>query len=220
MIKIGIYKITNPKGKIYIGQSVDINRRWNEHKYSNKEELIKLYRSFKKYGWENHLFEIIEECSLELLNEREIYWGLFYNTLDKNKGLNLRLGGNRGIWSEESKNKLSNSRKGFKFTKESKEKMKESALGRKNTYIQKEKLSISLKEYYKTNPGSFSGKKHSEETKNKIKKPVEALKDGIVIEEYSSLKEAGIAHKTHSGNIIKTIKRNGTLHGLNWRYKI
>lgn len=67
---------------------------------------------------------------------------------------------------------------------------------------------------------SLTSKKHSEETKNKIGKQVVAFdKKGNLVEEYPSLKAAGIAHKIHSGNIIKTIKRNGTLHGLIWKYK-
>lgn len=215
----GIYKITNPKGKIYVGQSVNIKRRWNEHKYSNCKKLVKLYRSFEKYGCKSHKFEILEICSKELLNEREIYWGKYYNVLNKEKGLNLKLGNGRGNVSEEVKKKLSKSRKGFQFSEKSKQQMRNSALGRNNTEIQKNKLSISLKKYYSKNQGSFKGKKHTEETKNKIRKSIEALKDGVVVEEYSSLKEAGIYHQTHSGNIIKAIKRKGTLHGLVWRYK-
>lgn len=51
---------------------------------------------------ENHLFEVIEECSIEQLNERELYWGYFYEVLGEN-GLNLRLGEGKGLYSEEIK---------------------------------------------------------------------------------------------------------------------
>ena len=84
---IGIYKITSPNKRIYIGQSVDIKKRWKQHKY-NKLDTI-LHRSFNKYGFNNHKFEIIEECSIELLNERERYWQDFYNVLEN--GLNSKL---------------------------------------------------------------------------------------------------------------------------------
>ena len=50
-------------------------------------------------------------------NEREIHWGLFYNTLDK-KGLNLRLGNGRGSVNEETKQQISKSLLGKKKTKE------------------------------------------------------------------------------------------------------
>ena len=96
---IGIYKIINPKGKIYIGQSVDIEDRKKQYKYLSKYSLgRKIKNSIKKYGWENHTHEIIEECSVEQLDEREIFWGTYYNVLRKN-GLNLKLGEGRGLVS-------------------------------------------------------------------------------------------------------------------------
>jgi hypothetical protein len=98
--------------------------------------------------------------------------------------------------------------------------MKQSALGRHHTYEQSKALSDSLKQYYSKNPGSFKGKKHKKETIEKINKPIIALKNGIIIEEYISLKAAGISHKTHSGNIIKYIKQKRPYHGLMWKYKI
>ena len=62
--------------------------------------------------------------------------------------------------------------------------------------------------------------KNSKETIEKINKPIIALKNGIIIEEYISLKAAGISHKTHSGNIIKYIKQKRPYHGFMWGYKI
>ena len=114
---IGIYKITNPNGKIYIGQSTNIKERFKKYsKLSNKRQ-VKLYNSFQKHGIENHQFEIIEECSEDKLNEREIYWGNYYNVLGDD-GLNLRLGNGRGSCSENTKNKISNSLKGQRKSKE------------------------------------------------------------------------------------------------------
>jgi group I intron endonuclease len=86
---IGIYKITNPINEVYVGQSRKIQRRKNEH-FSDKEcKHFKLKESFLKYGKENHLFEVIEECSIRLLNERERYWQDYYNVLEN--GLNCSL---------------------------------------------------------------------------------------------------------------------------------
>lgn len=113
---IGIYKITNPKGKIYIGQSTNIKERFRKYnKLSNKRQ-VKLFNSFQKYGINNHKFEIIEECNIEQLNEREIYWGNYYDVLSEN-GLNLRLGNGRGSCSEITKSKISKSLKGQKKSK-------------------------------------------------------------------------------------------------------
>jgi group I intron endonuclease len=91
-ISCGIYKITNKiNGHSYIGLSKNIERRFSDHKNkafnSNKDEDKNkvLYKAFRKYGLDNFNFEIIEECSEDLLKEREIYWIKYYNTyLDKN----------------------------------------------------------------------------------------------------------------------------------------
>lgn len=89
---IGIYKITSPTNKIYIGQSIDIKRRFATYRRLHKQvsSSPKLYRSLLKYGYINHIFEIIEECTIELLNERERYWQDYYNVISKN-GLNCIL---------------------------------------------------------------------------------------------------------------------------------
>lgn len=87
----GIYKITSPSGKVYIGQSRDISKRYKTYKKYNEPKQRRLYYSILKYGWENHKFEIIEECMFDKLNERERYWQEFYNVLDKEKGLNCNL---------------------------------------------------------------------------------------------------------------------------------
>lgn len=103
---IGIYKIENLiNGKVYIGQSVDIKERWNEHKLINsrtsKESLKKqkypLYLAFQKYGLENFSFEILEECSLEELDIKEQFYIKKYNSyvdFPNSNGYNLTLGGN------------------------------------------------------------------------------------------------------------------------------
>jgi group I intron endonuclease len=59
MAESGIYKITSPSGKMYIGQSSNINRRMTEHKYRAKSKNLKLYASLRKYGFENHKIEIL-----------------------------------------------------------------------------------------------------------------------------------------------------------------
>lgn len=65
---IGIYKITKKEnGKSYIGQSNNIERRFSEHK--NKID-IPVEIAIRKYGADAFSFEIIEECSLDKLDER------------------------------------------------------------------------------------------------------------------------------------------------------
>ena len=78
---IGIYKITSPSGKIYIRQSVCIKSRWASYRVLNCKGQPKLYRSLNKHGVKNHVFEVIEECKIIELNERE------YNSVSR-EGLN------------------------------------------------------------------------------------------------------------------------------------
>ena len=92
---IGIYKITNNiNNKIYIGQSVNIERRWKDH-LSNSSKKSLIHRAIEKYGKDNFTFEIIEECSIEELDNREIYWISYYDTF--NYGYNLTRGGKSGF---------------------------------------------------------------------------------------------------------------------------
>lgn len=87
----GIYKITSPSNKVYIGQSNNIEKRFKQYSSLSQTKLQKrLHYSFNKYGVNNHTFEVIEECSIKLLNYRERYWQDFYDVLGKN-GLNCIL---------------------------------------------------------------------------------------------------------------------------------
>jgi group I intron endonuclease len=87
---IGIYKISNPLNKIYIGQSINITYRNKQYKSpSNYKNQTKLRNSINKYGLDNHKFEVIEECETKELNNRERYWQNYYDSF-KN-GLNCKL---------------------------------------------------------------------------------------------------------------------------------
>lgn len=92
---IGIYKIENLiNGKVYIGQSIDIIKRWQSHK--NCIEDKPLYRAFKKYGLKNFDFSVIEECSSDELNDKERFWISYYHSCiydENNWGYNLSYGG-------------------------------------------------------------------------------------------------------------------------------
>ena len=89
-MKCGIYKITNKiNHKCYIGQSVNIYRRWQKERTgafnpNGCEYNCSRSRAFRKYGIDNFTFEIIEECQPSQLNEREIYWANFYNSYSPN----------------------------------------------------------------------------------------------------------------------------------------
>lgn len=152
---IGIYKITNPKGKVYIGQSINIKRRKITYEKHKIKDQPKIYNSIKKYGWENHIFEIIEECFIEQLNERETYWKQYY--LDQSNGDWKKMlfcglydnGG--GPLSEEIKQKISKANKGRKYPKEICEKISKKLKGRKYSQDTLNKMSQPRSEEAKIN---------------------------------------------------------------------
>lgn len=155
---IGIYKITNQKNKVYIGQSITLEKRILRYKKLKCEEQPKIYRSLFKYGVEDHKFEIIEECSIELLNERERYWQEHYNVLEN--GLNCvftKTNEKKQLVSNETKLKISNLKKGNlywlgkKHTKESKYKMRKANEGKILSDEIKLKVSNSLKNHIVSN---------------------------------------------------------------------
>ena len=91
-----IYKITNKiNNKCYIGKTLKtIEERWKEHckdYLRRSEEKRPLYSAMKKYGIENFKVEEIEQCSENIVNEREKYWIEYYSSF-KN-GYNATLGG-------------------------------------------------------------------------------------------------------------------------------
>jgi hypothetical protein len=94
---IGIYKITNlVNGKVYIGQSVNIEKRFNKHKttafnQNSKSYDYPLYCAIRKYGLDNFSFDVIEECLQSDLNDKEKYYIEKYDAC--NNGYNQDEGG-------------------------------------------------------------------------------------------------------------------------------
>ena len=153
---IGIYKITSPSKKVYIGQSIDIENRFKQYKslYKSKGQ-IGLNNSFVKYGIDKHKFEVLCECEESELNDKERYYQDVFSVIDKN-GLNCKLtksSDKSGKHSEETKLKMSESKKGKKMSEDSKKKLSKSRKGIIFSKEHKLKMSIASK-----------GKKKSKET--------------------------------------------------------
>lgn len=165
----GIYKITSPSGKVYIGQAKNVKKRYYRYKKLQCKTQRKLYNSLIKYGFENHLFEIIHECNHDELNHFEKLYIKEFNSFNSKNGLNLREGGHNSKMSDESKKILSDKKKGFKHTEDAKEKMSKSSKGKKHTPETLKHMSEIKK-----------GKKHTEESKKKIS---ESNKGKVVSEE-------------------------------------
>ena len=158
----GIYKITSPNKKVYIGQSKNVHQRFIRYKRGDCKGQKKLYNSINKYGWINHTFEIVLECTEDKLNEMEIFYIELFQTFNTKYGLNLNGGGSNGILSDESKSKISNSLKGRPVSEETRAKIKASLTGKKHSDKTKIKMSKPRTEEHKANISAGKiGKKHN-----------------------------------------------------------
>ena len=166
----GIYKITSPSGKIYIGQSVDIKKRFSYYKGVHCRFQKRLLNSIKKHGWGKHKFEIIKECLPEQLNEFEKYYVDLFQTFNSKNGLNILDGGGRKIFSNETKKKISDTMKRKKigigkiFSEETRDKMRQARIGKKHSPDVIEKMSLAKK----GEKHNMFGSKKSDATKEKI----------------------------------------------------
>lgn len=104
--KTGIYVITNKiNNKQYVGKSKNIQKRWYDHRNKSmhpkkKDEFTSLlYQAIREYGLDNFTIQILEECSIEELNDKEVYWisklGTFYD------GYNNDFGGELPCYTKE-----------------------------------------------------------------------------------------------------------------------
>ena len=93
---IGIYKIINTiNGKVYIGQTNDIERRRNQHfsaLQSGQHENKDMQQDFNRWP-DAFTFEVVEECFLSMLNTREKYWIDYFKSAEKRYGYNQTAGG-------------------------------------------------------------------------------------------------------------------------------
>jgi group I intron endonuclease len=188
---VGIYGIKNLiTGRIYVGSSNNIKGRWSYHKNylrNNKHDSLYLQNSWNKHGEKAFKFFIIEECSEELLFEKEQFWfnyykenGLVYNQreiIESNKGVKC---------SEETKRKISESHRGKywgernpfygkKHSEETKRKISEANTGKMRSEEEKKRIGKMHKgvkfseEHKKKIVEARKGFKHSEETKQKLR---------------------------------------------------
>jgi len=177
---ICIYKITNPNGKVYVGQAKCLKSRWTAYSrlYQSVISQYRLSSSLLKYGIDAHIFEIIEECQLEELNERERYWQEFYEVIGKN-GMNCAYVGtfDKSVdlceeskvrrrfaqlgkkMKQESIEKRSAKIRGQKRSDETRLKMRNAQLGKKNSDAHKKASSEGLKKYYMNNTSKLKGVK-------------------------------------------------------------
>ena len=97
MTKYGrIYIIKNTvNDKVYIGQThVSIKLRFQNHLSAARRGLDYIIgKAIRKYGEDKFYVELLEECLIEELNEREKYWIAFFKATDNRFGYNMSIGG-------------------------------------------------------------------------------------------------------------------------------
>lgn len=211
MIKkiMGVYKITSPTGRIYIGSSVNIDKRFKEYKRLDGNFQIRLYRSFRKYGVEAHKFEIITECSRKDLRKLEGYYGNLYNVLGI-KGLNCRIPKLDDVTPamlESTKRKIGEGNRGKVISKETREKLRNANLGKKHSEETKEKMRAS-------SPHRIPTKENVAKMTEKTTKLILDFETGIF---YNGTKEASEALSIKRSTLImRLLNRNKNLTSLRY----
>lgn len=231
----GIYKITSPSGKIYIGKSVNVYKRFNEYKKIDSKIIgqTRLYRSLLKYGVDIHTFEIIEKCDITSLSNRERYWQDFYEVISE-KGLNCILEKSDNlpkILSEDTKIKLSKSLR-ESFTEDRRKKISEKNKGENNPMFgrlgkdspsfnriktEEEKLKISI-----ANKGRFLGDKsplykipRTKEVRDKISAKNKGKVHWLNIKKASEA-SSKVVLDTNTGVFYNSAKEAAKILGINY----
>lgn len=149
----GIYKLTAPNGKCYIGQSFDLDRRLSNYANRVVKGQRHLYYAVKKYGWDNFKVEILWRTKHPeryrnlnvLLDTLEIAWIKKFDSVAS--GYNLEHGGSNGRPSEETKQKISAARRGKALSEETKQKISAANRGKTLSEEHRRKLSKKVKQY-------------------------------------------------------------------------
>ena len=142
-MEMGIYCIHDECGRLYYGSTVNFNRRWNEHKSDlrlGKHKNPILQAAYNKYGIDYFTYtivEIVENRNLLLIREQDWLDWLWKNTTKKTRyNLNKiaeKPPGNKGIFSAETRKKMSDSAKKRVFTPEQRKKQADTQRGKKLT---------------------------------------------------------------------------------------
>lgn len=223
----GIYCIENiSTSKKYIGQSKHIRERWNKHKSElNNQSHFNDYlqKAWNKYGPDDFKFYVLEYCSESQLDDKEIYYIEFHNTMDRNNGYNLKSGGqtSTNYYSTETRKKMSESVK-KSYTNPERRKIQSA-----NAIKQWSNPEIKTKIMGANN--SMYGKHHTEEAKQKVsnanKGRVSKRRNTTPVfcielnKEFTDATEAGKALSLDGTCILKVCQgKRRTCGGYKWKF--
>lgn len=196
-----IYKIVSPTGRIYIGKTYNINTRLGRYRTCGRLNQPNLFRSLKKYGYENHTIEILLElrCTDSLLNYLESFYINTYNSYKK--GMNMTKGGDGSagrVVSEKTKGILRHKRKSYFITDETRMLMSINRKGKKKPIgfgdkVSKRMKGIKFSDSWRCN---LSNKKKGCIAHNR--KMVLNTQTGIY---YDSIREASLTTNMHNSKL-------------------
>lgn len=207
-----VYMHIFPNNKVYIGITCQKPQdRWRNGKgyKPKKENASRVYNAIQKYGWENIKHVILyNNLSLEAANQKETELIKLYDSTNKDKGYNIAYGGGCRELSEDTKRKISNSRKGNNYGHVG---INAPMYGKHHSEEVKQKIS-------QHNGRAFYGKHHSELTKQKIrendsinsKEILQIDKNGRIINKFQSI---------HQASQLTGINRQGISFFANGKYK-
>lgn len=220
-----IYKITNLiNGKCYVGQTrTTLQERWKHHRHSHGCSAI--HSALIKYGFDNFTIEEIDQANTqEELNQKEQYWIGKLNTLSPN-GYNLTTGGESPNWCNESKMRMSESKKGTYPSEETRTLLSEVKKGSKNSFYGRHHTEESKAKISKSKLGQkpwITGKHWSDDDITKLRlgqktcKKVRCVETGIV---YDSIRQAAKELNLYHSNISKALQgKNKTSGSYHWEY--
>ena len=224
----GIYKITSPSGKIYIGQTNNFKRRKSWYKGLYTHEQPKIHNSLLKYGFDSHIWEEIESCASFLLNEREVFWKKHYlNKVDNDWGLvlycNLYDNGG-GPLSTSTKIKISEANRGKKRSLQAKENMSKGMLGREITWVDKIITPERNQKISDANKGKILGDKGKNPKRlKKMSTPITQYSlEGVKLEHFPSINEASRYLSSDNSKVTgisnNLRNRSKSAYGFIWKY--
>lgn len=231
----GIYKLTSPSGKIYIGQSKNIYKRYLCYSNIGCKNQPRLLHSLLKHGFNNHKFELIIECESEELNDLETFYIKKLKSSSRSFGLNCNNGGGapkeisletRKKQSEAKKTpsailialknlkkaqSMTSPNKGKKLSDVTKQRMREAR--EKNKHKKRNRIYVCSQETKDKISKTLTGNKMSKETIDKRSlsnnKILLNLDTGIF---YYGFKEASISLNLNERTFINRIKRVSILN--------
>lgn len=214
-----VYMHICPNNKKYIGITKNnVEKRWNHGRgYKN---CILFYNAINKYKWENIIHKILHtNLSKKEASKKEIELIQKYKTFNSKFGYNICLGGIKGnIFSEETKIKISERTKEAMKNPIIREKLRQS---RKNQESPMKGKKLSEEHKTKLVHNGMLGKKHSEKSKELMKKNITKKRKVICLETnmiYDSINEAARQTGIDYRNIYRSCNMGYQTKGLHWKY--